>query len=173
MSAVASFRQHNLGMGSHWQTTIGVGKPPNSLPPPVRTKLVLQSADARRGNPRCSSARILMMPRGWKKRGHSGRLWLSHLMMPSSARPSLGRSLIGWRFGVDNNPGSRAGVLRNDTKTKIGAPAMTSETNKRALFLRIDRSGGMIGRIGDQADVSNQRLDLRLAESIAVGWHQW
>ena len=101
------------------------------------------------------------------------RLWLSHLMMPSSARPSLGRSPIGWRFGVDNNPGSRAGVLRNDTKTKLRAPAMTSETNKRALFLRIDRSGRMIRRIGDQADVSNQRLHFGLVEGVTVGWHQW
>src|SRR5208282_1850250 len=41
-----------------------------------------------------------------------------------------------------------------------------------ALLLGIHHSGSMIGRIGDQADVSNQPLDLCLAESIAVRRHQ-
>lgn len=39
-------------------------------------------------------------------------------------------------------------------------------------LLCIDRSGSMLGRIRYEANICNQRLDLRLAESVAVGRHQ-
>src|SRR5579859_1278036 len=55
-------------------------------------------------------------------------------------------------------------------------PAETSRLAMRlgpqALLLRIHRSGSMIGRIGDQANICDQRLNLALAESIAVGRHE-
>jgi hypothetical protein len=114
MSAMASFRQ--LGMGSHWQTTIGVGKPPNSPPRPSELNSCCRVPMLEEAILDVPPREYLMITRGWKKRGHVWRLWLGHLMMPSSARLSMGRSPLGWRFGVDNNPRSRAGVLRNNTK---------------------------------------------------------
>src|SRR5271165_3903736 len=51
-------------------------------------------------------------------------------------------------------------------------PVMDKGPVSAELLLGIHHSGSMIGRIGDEADVRNQRLNLGLAESISVGGHQ-
>src|ERR1700690_715324 len=50
--------------------------------------------------------------------------------------------------------------------------ASKNGTNQDVLFLYIHHSGALIWRIGDQADVGNQGLRPRLAESISIRGHQ-
>jgi hypothetical protein len=40
------------------------------------------------------------------------------------------------------------------------------------LLSCVGGSSNVVGRIGDQANVRDERLDLSLVESVAVGWHE-
>src|ERR1022692_1275948 len=58
------------------------------------------------------------------------------------------------------------------TWAKQGLQASINRASQRNLFLNIQHSGALIRRIRDQADVGEQSLNFRLAESISVRRHQ-
>src|ERR1035441_8427449 len=58
------------------------------------------------------------------------------------------------------------------TWAKHGLQAGINRASQRNLFLNIQHSGTLIRRVRDQADIGEQSLNFRLAESIAIRWHQ-